>query len=181
MIPRTRRTFASLGVLAFAAGFTALIAINAEFAKPQLPEGRAVSATTGSEIRGLAPISAFKEIVERPLFAPTRRPLSQPAPVVPTVEVKPSPVTAPTLAAALVGVLISPTGRFAVVRWSDGKNTTVAEGAAVDGWLLKRVMPDRALFISGSTNAEVTFPTYQAPSTVASATQRPAVAIRRRQ
>jgi hypothetical protein len=181
MIPRARRLLAAVGVVGFAAGITVLLAADGELARPQPPEGTAPSAATASESRVLAPVSAFAGIVERPLFAPTRRPLPQSPPVAAIVEAKPPAVSTPTLSAALVGVLISPDGRFAVLRWPDGKSTTVAEGAAVDGWLLKQVMPDRALFISGSTSAEVTFPTYQALRTVAVATGRPAALIRRRQ
>jgi hypothetical protein len=181
MIPRARRLLASAGVVVFAAGLTALLAADGEFARPQPPEGTALSAATASDSRVLAPMSAFAGIVERPLFAPTRLPPPQSPPVAPIVETKLPPVTTPTLPAVLVGVLISPDGRFAVLHWPDGKSTTVAEGAAVEGWLLKQVMPDRALFISGSTSAEVTFPTYQALRTVAVATGRPAALIRRRQ
>jgi hypothetical protein len=181
MIPRARRLLASVGVLAFATGLTAWLAVDGELAAPQSPEMTAALAAAASESRVLAPMSAFAAIADRPLFAPTRRPLSQPPPTAPMVETKPPPVMAPTLSAALAGVLISPDGRFAVLRWPDGKSTTVAEGAAVDGWLLKQVMPDRAVFISGSTSAEVAFPAAQVLRTAAAATIRPAIPVRRRQ
>jgi hypothetical protein len=181
MIPRARRLLASVGVVAFAVGLTALLAADGEFARPQPPGATALPAATASESRALAPMSAFAAIVERPLFAPTRRPLPQSPPVAAIVKAKSPPPTTPTLPAALVGVLISSDGRFAVLRWPDGKSTTVAEGADVEGWLLKQVMPDRVWFISGSTSTEVTFPTHQALRTIAVATGRPAAQIRRRQ
>jgi general secretion pathway protein N len=183
MIPRARRLLASVGVLAFATGLTVWLAVNGELVRPQSPEMAATAAATASGSRVLAPLSAFAAIADRPLFAPTRRPLPQSLPAAPIVETKPPPVTTPTLSAALAGVLISPDGRFAVLRWPDGKNTTLAEGAAVDGWLLKQVTPDRAVFISGSTSAEVTFPAAQVLRTAAAAaaTGRPAIPVRRRQ
>jgi hypothetical protein len=180
MIPRARRLLASVGVLALATGLTAWLAVDGELVRPQSPEMTAAPAATASESRVLAPMSAFAAIADRPLFAPTRRPLPQSPPVAPIVEAKPPPVPTPTLSAALVGIVISPDGRFAVLRWPDGKSTTVAEGAAVEGWLLKQVMPDRALFVSGSTSTEVTFPAHQDLRTVAVAAGRPVTPIRRR-
>jgi hypothetical protein len=181
MIPRARRLVASGGVVACAAGLTTLLAVEGEFARTQLPEASALPSATASASKALASLSEFAAVVEHPLFASTRRPLPPSPPAAAAVETKPTPIKTPTLLAALVGVLISPDGRFAVLHWPDGKNTTVAEGTAVEGWLLKQVLPDRALFVSGSTSAEVTFPTYQALRTVATVAGHSAPPIRRRQ
>jgi hypothetical protein len=179
MISRTRRLVGSVSVVIFAAGVNMLLLVDRESMGMEPPKEVVSPIATRSGNRTLAPIATFAAIAERPLFAPNRRPLSQAPAAVPTSQISPPPPP-PKLSATLVGVLISPTERFVVLRWPDGKNATVAEGGAVEGWLLKQIMPDRASFVSGTTNAEITFPVHPLTTAESSATS-PVVPTRRRQ
>lgn len=180
MNPRSRRLLASAGLVVFAAGLTAWLAVEAELATPLTPEAAMLPASAVPISRALAPITEFAAIIDRPIFVPSRRPLPKVLPVASVVETKAAAVVVPTLPLALVGVLISPDGRFAVLRSPDGTSRTVAEGATVDGWQLKQVTAERALFNSGLTNTEMKFSAAQTGGKPVVAVGRP-IAIRRRQ
>ena len=86
----------------------------------------------------LAPLQAFLEVVERPLFASNRRPPAQAAPVV-----------APErpLGLALSGTVLSDQSRFALVRPTEGGAIQRLKiGDRVSGWTLVAVEADRVTF-----------------------------------
>jgi len=121
--------------------------------------------------------SNFEAIAERPLFSQTRRP-APPKPPPAATEIKQEPP--PPLAATLLGIVISPSARSAVVRLTRGKTVTVAEGEFVDGWELKRVMPDLARFQYKTATAELSFPIHQALASQTSSSNAPGALVRRR-
>jgi hypothetical protein len=123
----------------------------------------------------------FKAIVERPLFSQTRRPSPPPAPTPSVIVAKQDAPPAP-LVATLIGIVISPDIRSAVLRMGDGKNITITEGDSVDGWKLSEVLPDTARFKHVATTIELSFPVL--PKNVANVTRPSALAatpVRRRQ
>jgi hypothetical protein len=121
----------------------------------------------------LRPVETFAVIAERPLFQPSRRPAIPPPPVpapvpvaavavVAPVSPPPPPAPPPVLAPmTLLAVAISPDKREAVLGLPGGKSTTMAEGESVNGWVLAKVLPDRAVFRIADTEKEVTFPVAQ--------------------
>jgi type II secretory pathway component PulC len=121
----------------------------------------------------------YEASIDRPLFFQTRRP----APA------KPSQVSAPEqpeppakpLNATLVGVAISPEKRMVVIKLATGKNVTLAEGEALDGWQLTRVKPELAEFHNKTATAELTFPFRPTSAAQPVATAAPTTLLRRRQ
>jgi hypothetical protein len=97
-----------------------------------------------------AALDLFSEVIERPVFSPTRRPPEAPAP--------PAPERAPVkanLEFTLAGIIISEKGRFvlAVPKGNKGDVVRVGEGRSIDGWTVARVEPDRALFRRGEAES----------------------------
>ncbi|MBI5321179.1 MAG: hypothetical protein HZB49_17150 [Bradyrhizobium sp.] len=124
--------------------------------------------------------SNFEAIVARPLFLETRRPIPpKPAPAVSSSQ--PEAIATPPLAATLLGVIVSPNVKSAVVRLASGKSVTVAEGETIEGWKLKRVTPESVRFERNTAVAELTFPVRQASSGRASPASVPGALVRRRQ
>jgi general secretion pathway protein N len=74
-------------------------------------------------------MQAFAEVLERPLFASTRRPF-QPEPVAP-----PAPEPEPELVLELAGIVIAARERFALLQAGDQEPLLkVREGDSVGGW-----------------------------------------------
>lgn len=180
MRPHTRRLLASAALLAAAAVLTAVLAaadgevsVLASATNPISPARPAAAS------RVLAPASTFAALTQRPLFLPSR----QPEPERPRARVAPAPPAPPAppaLSATLVGVLMSPAGRSAILRLADGKTTTVREGGTLDGWTLKQVSPDRVSLLSGATTIEIAFPVHGVHATPGSTPVQPVLAVRRR-
>lgn len=95
------------------------------------------------------PLTAFAEVVERPLFAPTRRP-ARPAFPEEEIALEPSPEEPDQIGFSLVGIALSEAGRVALVRrYEDGKVFRVAEGGEVLGWTVSAIKPRQAVFRRG--------------------------------
>ena len=90
------------------------------------------------------PSSAYEILEERPLLSPTRRPRPPKAQATPTAAV-PQPLPVPA-APTLLGTIISPERRVALVKVDNGPTVTVAEGGHVAGWTLDQVQPSEAMF-----------------------------------
>jgi hypothetical protein len=183
MTPRMRRLIASAGMPVIAAVLTALLAAGEDAPSTPPITGGILAARPAAANRVLARAPTFAAIAQRPLFLPGRRPEPEPASPPPAPPAPAQPAAPPALSATLVGVLISPTGRSAILRLGDGKSATVPEGGTVQGWTLKQVSPDRVSFVSGSTSIDLAFPTHQAaPTTPGAAFEQSvaAVAARRR-
>lgn len=80
------------------------------------------------------PSGPWAEQVDRPLFAPGRRPPAAAAPA-PVVEAPPEPP--PPVAAS--GVVLRPAGAVALLRLADDRVVRAAEGEEVEGWLVATI------------------------------------------
>ena len=76
-------------------------------------------------------IAGYHEIVERPLFTPSRRPAPQAA-----VQVDAAPESM-----VLMGVIVLPTARYAVIKEGTAPARSVVEGAQVAAGMVERIMP----------------------------------------
>jgi hypothetical protein len=123
--------------------------------------------------------SNFDAIARRPLFAQTRKPSPPPEAAPQPVPAKPEVPTIP-LAATLIGIVMSPDLRSAVLRMPNGKNITVAEGDSVDGWKLSEVLPDAARFKNVAATVELSFPVSPPSANSTRSSALPAVPVRRR-
>jgi hypothetical protein len=94
--------------------------------------------------------AAFSGVIERPLFAPSRRPPpGAPAPALEASDASPFELE-------LVGVVISGEERVALVRQPGIQELLrVAVGRMVGGWEVESIEPDRVLFRSGDALKEV--------------------------
>ncbi len=114
----------------------------------------------------LPPPEQFAVIVERPLFAQTRRPPT-PAPAAAAAEPAPKPVAVeaaplppqpalPALDFTLVGIVTAGGERYALVqRRSDGAVVEVPEGGDISGWFAVLIDSERAVFRQGGTEEEL--------------------------
>lgn len=95
----------------------------------------------------------FEEMVERPLFMQTRRP---PVPAAAPAEAPPPPKETPKGDFVLVGVVISPVERLALVQQVGLTDILrVGIGRTLNGWELTEIHPDRVTFRNGETLKEV--------------------------
>ena len=83
--------------------------------------------------------SAFAAVVQRPLFAPSRRAPSR------SID---APEAAPSeLHAIVIGIVQSLARSFVLLRPSGRPEVVqVREGDSFEGWLLSQILPDRAIF-----------------------------------
>lgn len=96
----------------------------------------------------LPPVSEFQEVVERPLFSPTRQPPAEGA----------APVAAPAseLNLELIGVVLAQSEQTAIVMPQETQQALrLALGDAYQGWTLVRIEPDRAIFSRGDQEETV--------------------------
>lgn len=94
------------------------------------------------------PLGSFSETLARPLFDASRRPRPK------------LPTSAPEIAAAeipvvkLVGVVIGPDGRSALIRIpSSAGLVEVSVGERIEGWRLEAIETDRIVLTSGKASA----------------------------
>ena len=93
------------------------------------------------------PIEAFAETLARPLFHASRKPAPKLATVSPEAA-----ADSPTL--KLVGVVIGPEGRSALIRMpSSAELVEVSVGERIDGWRLETIETDRIMLKSGKASA----------------------------
>ena len=94
------------------------------------------------------PIKAFSETLARPLFHASRKP----APKLATATPEDASVDSPAL--KLVGVVIGPEGRSALVRMpSASELVEMSVGERIDGWRLEAIKTDRIVLKSGKASA----------------------------
>ncbi len=130
-----------------------------------LADGAATPAGAPEAALALPPPEQFAVIVERPLFAQTRRPPPpSTAEAAPPVEGEPEPVAVedpppeppPAVDFTLVGVVTDGTERHALVqRQSDGAVVEVPEGGDISGWFAVLIDPERAVFRQGAIEEEL--------------------------
>lgn len=181
MIPaRVPILLAPLVLLGIAASFVEQLSRgNQEDANAEHVVASADPVVLAVPVPPLRPLQSFSSIWSRPLFSESRRPQpDHPHPVIP----KPAPVEqdgVPQLNKTLVGVVLSPEHGAAILRGTDGSNKVVAQGEAVEGWVLKQVTATGVSFAHGEAQINLAFSRRQAdvPDVVGEATLAP---IRRR-
>jgi hypothetical protein len=94
----------------------------------------------------LPPVESFAAVTDRPLFAQSRRPPAQGS----------DDSLGPWSGLVLAGVVISPTGRQALILHGKPQTTAhVAEGQNVDGWVVTSILPDRIVIRGGTSEHEL--------------------------
>jgi hypothetical protein len=107
------------------------------------PERRPESATTQSAAApALPPLDAFRDIAERPLFSPGRRPSAA------------ALVVAQGL--RLEGVLVVGAEKRAIIKQADGHTARVVEGETIGEWTVREIDRDRVLLVAGDRRLELT-------------------------
>jgi hypothetical protein len=148
---------AQIGLLLAAALLTALLlheltASPPSFAKAgsEIAGSVATPAAAAAAQDGLAlpPIQDFAETDARPLFSPLRRP--------PRAEAGNMAAAPPPMNVALIGIIMGPEERIAIVRTPSSPTTVNARiGKTLDGWELVEIEADHVVLKSGSTEQEV--------------------------
>ena len=94
------------------------------------------------------PIKAYSETLARPMFHASRKP----APKLATATPEAPAAESPTL--KLVGVVIGPEGRSALIRLpSSAELVEVSVGERIEGWRLETIETDRIMLKSGKASA----------------------------
>ena len=116
--------------------------------------GQAMPVATPKQSLQLPPMpprQQFSQLIARPPFAATRRPL-QPRRVV--VEAKPQAIPKPKI--LLVGTFVNSESGVAVVQKAGvEKQIRLSKGETIDGWKLEKILPDRILLKSKDEAFEV--------------------------
>lgn len=114
----------------------------------------------------LPPLSELAATVERPLFLPDRRP-PEPADVVETV-----PEQAVPLHVSVTGIVLSESGRFALVRREgDTEILRMSARDTIDGWSVKQILADRVIFERDDDSLEVELKDQARPPTAPTRTR----------
>ncbi len=115
----------------------------------------------------LPPIESFSETVERPLFLPDRRP--------PTVEeALEDAEDVETGLFTLVGIIVSPTQRIALVKVRGSQTVLqLSEGQQANGWTVLQIRPEEVIFESNDKTETIELIDIKPP------TRRPAARERR--
>lgn len=130
---------------------------SAELALPDDPSGAAAALEPALELSDepafrMAPIERFSETVTRPLFMSTRRP---PEPGAPAAAV-PERATSALPAFEISGIVISPRERLALLaRGRSREVIRVSEGELIEGWVVRRILPDRVILEQNGTQQEL--------------------------
>jgi general secretion pathway protein N len=141
--PRIGGAFLGLTALAALLAFEVL---EGPFFVPEAPPSgqpqRALAATGALPVEA-ADLSAFGEIVARPLFSPTRRPP-------PVREQTATATVAQPETFALIGVIISTEGRMALLRTiATDEVQRAVEGQSVGGWEVGAINPTHVVLQRG--------------------------------
>jgi len=108
------------------------------------PERRSESATTqATAAPALPPLDAFRDIAERPLFSPSRRPSAAALAVAPQ-------------GLRLEGVLVVGAEKRAIIKQADGHTARVVEGETVGEWTVREIDRDHVLLVAGDRRLELT-------------------------
>ena len=152
--PGNRLTPFLLVVCALLAGILALQQSQGVVRVNTPPKTKSTDPASDSEVvptRFIAPqMASFGEILERPLFAPSRKPPEPPETKAPVVQGPPSRFK-------LEGVAITPEARVAVIRdLNRNELSRLLEGATHNGWLVESVSPEGARLTKGTQSQELT-------------------------
>lgn len=137
-----------------------------------------VATVADADARGL------QDFISRPLFLPSRRARPQPPPPAPSANeraAEPKP-QAPEPVLTLLGVILAPHGREAIVRVDGGPAHVLVEGQTIGPWSLRQVLEDRALFATPHGELALAFSPHKPElpdNTLAAAPAKPPVLRRR--
>lgn len=156
----------SIGTVALVAVVAALLAANWQamnmevdtgpLAMPRGPAGApSAPAAVPTGERSIGAEASYGETIARPIFSPSRRPLVLP-PTADAARTTPAPQQQ-SLEVRLLGVAATPAlGKRALVRGQgDRQGTWMAIGEKVDGWMLREIGPDKAVFENGARRQEL--------------------------
>lgn len=120
-------------------------------APPDQPVGAEVTAAAGGAAEVavadpfvLPPVAAFSEIVDRPVFSPSRRLPSDFDPKPENVEI--APTRSGSLDLEVVGIITGPRELALLRSASGGRLLPMAEGDELSGWTLVEIEPFRLVF-----------------------------------
>jgi hypothetical protein len=99
------------------------------------PDGAVAATTTGATL-AFEPLEKFREVVERPLFHASRRPVPQDADDTPAL------AAAEVRNLTLIGILISPETKLAIFQDKGAQALRLEAGATVGKWSLAEVRAD---------------------------------------
>ena len=103
----------------------------------------AIAATQPALPAPLPPLDAFREIADRPLFTPDRRPPARARPVV-------------SQDLRLEGVVVIGTQKRAIIKQADGRTARVGEGETVGDWTVRQIERDRVVLVAGDRRLDLT-------------------------
>jgi hypothetical protein len=103
------------------------------------------AASSAPAIADLPPLTTFRAVFERPLFAPSRRPPADRAPVLGVGVAE---------RYRLLGLVTAGEARRALLA-EGARRFEIAEGAALDGWIVARIEQDRVVLSSPGGDAEL--------------------------
>lgn len=144
--------------------------LREQFSARQLPGTPSTAAPTSPasaqpvatwEAGALEPLDAYSAMVERPLFAATRRPYEPKRTQKKTINATAAATKAPSRTVApprlrLVGVILTRQARQALLRDPvDGRSLTVKAHAEVEGWEVMRISPERVVLRFGRQRHEL--------------------------
>lgn len=114
------------------------------------------SGKTSSPAAGTAALTGIAaSITERPLFSPTRRPAAASASVA-------GGSVAPDTVPRLTGVIVGPSGGWAIFAGEDGKSHAAAAGDVIGAFKVRAIDPG-VVTLTGSEGDRVLHPTYVSP------------------
>jgi len=94
------------------------------------------------------PADTFARVNDRPIFSPTRKP------VTPTPKVGQAPLTPPD--ASLIGIIIDGQTRLALVRTASSPlEVSVTVGASLGQWTVTAIEPDHISLKAGATETDI--------------------------
>jgi len=128
---------------------------------PASPPAAAESASPAMPRFDLPPLEAYAELLERPLFSSTRRPVETDG------EVAQVAVTSQGLDVGLTGVIVGDDSKVAIIMPRNAaKPVRLNEGQRFEGWILSEVDPEGVIFRQG-TRAQILELNHKAGSAVA--------------
>lgn len=111
-----------------------------------MPSAAALAPSAAPPRFTMPPLARYREVTERPLFVRSRRPDGAES----------GHTAEPASELSLVGIVISPTGRQALLQFGNpSKLVQVKEGQTIDGWTVESIRPNLVLVRQGGTLARV--------------------------
>lgn len=169
----SRSLTALAAVLIVALGGLLVAEANGLLDPPRTPESAALlpePVDTTPEAIAAAPAEASREIIDRPLFFASRRPLPPEPP--PAVEARAEPE--PPLTFALVGTILTSISQTALVKPEKLPPLELSAGQSLDGWTVSSIDVDRIIVRHGATEQLLGLRDFGAAKALPAAARAPA-------